>query len=128
MPENFVKGKTPAKQDDWFTQGCVKSDGTRSVALQLKESAPALWARYTDKWVADANVGRHTYGRYAWNVLGSQPCPSPSPTPSPSPSPSPTPIAPTPRNTATPVPFPTAVLPSGVTLPPTPTRSPARTP
>ncbi len=125
MPENFVKGKVPAKQDDWFVQGCAGADGTRKVALQLKESAPAQWTRYTDRWVADANAGRHTYGRYSWNVLGSQPCPSPSPTPSPSPSPSP---SPTPRRSGTSVPFPTAILPPGVTLPPTPTRTPVPTP
>jgi 1A family penicillin-binding protein len=115
MPENFIKGKTPAKQDDWFVQGCVKADGTRSVALQLKENAPALWTRYTDKWVADANAGKHTYGRYAWNVLGSQPCPSPSPSPSPTASPRPSPtlpfftVPPTPSilPTKTPVPTPT---------------------
>jgi 1A family penicillin-binding protein len=89
MPENFVKGKVPAKQDDWFVQGCPSGDGSRKVALQMKESSPATWTRYTDKWVADANAGRHTYGRYSWNVLGSQPCPSPSPTPTPTPSPSP---------------------------------------
>src|SRR5207249_3535799 len=83
MPENFIKGTQPARQDDWFVTGCAKSDGTRSVALQLKESAPEGWQRYTDKWVADANAGKHTYGRYSWNVMGSQPCPSPSPTPAP---------------------------------------------
>lgn len=113
MPENFIKGKTPARQDDWFVQGCVKADGTRSVALQLKENAPALWTRYTDKWVADANAGRHTYGRYAWNVLGSQPCPSPSPSPSPTASPRPSPtlpfftVPPTILPTKTPIPTPT---------------------
>jgi membrane peptidoglycan carboxypeptidase len=118
--ENFIKGTQPARQDDWFVQGCAQSDGTRKVALQLKESAPAEWQRYTDKWVADANAGLHTYGRYSWNVLGSQPCPSPSPTPSPSPSPSPT----SPRPPGTTPPFPTAILPPGVTLPPTSTPRP----
>ena len=111
MSENFVKGKVPAKQDDWFVQGCPSGDGTRKVALQLKESAPASWARYTDKWVADANAGRHTYGRYAWNVLGSQPCPSPSPSPTASPRPSPTlpffTVPPSILPTKTPVPTPT---------------------
>ena len=120
MSENFVKGKTPAKQDDWFVQGCLKGDGTRSVALQMKENAPAGWSRYTDKWVADANAGRHTYGRYSWNVLGSQPCPSPSPTPSPSPSPTVTPRLITPTPTPTPLPTPNIIT-------PTPTPTPKKT-
>jgi membrane peptidoglycan carboxypeptidase len=121
--ENFIKGKTPARQDDWFVQGCPAPDGTRKVALQLKENAPAMWQRYTDRWAADANAGRHTYGRYSWNIMGSQPCPSPSPSPSPtaSPSPSPSPTgsrspAPTLPPGLTPVPTPT--------LPPVPTRTP----
>jgi membrane peptidoglycan carboxypeptidase len=120
MAENFVRGKAPAKQDDWFVQGCPSGDGTRKVALQLKESAPALWTRYTDKWVADANGGRHTYGRYSWNVLGTQPCPSPSPTPSPSPSPSPSPTQ-SPRASGSGIPIPSVPL-------PTPRPSPSRTP
>lgn len=112
MPENFVKGKVPAKQDDWFVQGCASADGTRKVALQLKESGPASWTRYTDKWVADANAGKHTYGRYSWNVLGSQPCPSPSPSPSASLTPVPTrtpsaPPTPVPTRTLAPTPIPT---------------------
>ena len=131
--ENFIKGTQPARQDDWFVQGCPQGDGTRKVALQLKESAPAEWQRYTDKWVADANAGAHTYGRYSWNVLGSQACPSPSPSPTatPSPSPSPSPSRPSGAPTQTPVPcitvspIPTAVLPPGVTLPPTPRPTPA---
>ena len=138
MTENFIRGTQPARQDDWFVQGCTQSDGTRKVALQLKESAPASWQRYTDKWVADANTGVHTYGRYSWNVLGSQPCPSPSPSPSPSPTPSPSgSLSPRPSGSGVPsgsptrtpvptVPFPTAILPPGVTLPPTPT--PPKTP
>ncbi|HUQ41000.1 MAG TPA: PBP1A family penicillin-binding protein [Candidatus Limnocylindrales bacterium] len=128
MPENFVKGKTPAKQDDWFVQGCLNAEGTRKVAMQMKESAPPGWTRYTDKWVADANAGRHTYGRYSWNVQGSQPCPSftPSPSPSPSPSPTPTPVVPvtsppTPRPSGPPTPVPTRTPPPGQRTPsPTP--------
>ena len=100
MSENFVKGKVPAKQDDWFVQGCASADGTQKVALQLKESGPASWTRYTDQWVKDANAGRHTYGRYSWNVLGSQPCPSPSPSPSAS-------LTPVPTRTPAPTPIPT---------------------
>jgi penicillin-binding protein 1A len=121
-PENFIKGKTPAKQDDWFTQGCVGGDGSRSVALQLRESAPEGWQRYTDKWVRDANAGVHTYGRYSWNVLGSQPCPSPSPTPPPRVTftlpPTFTPVPTAPR---TPTPVPTRTPPPGQRTPtPTP--------
>ena len=78
-----MKGTQPARADDWFVLACSAADGSRSVALQLKESAPPTWQRYTDAWVAQANAGRHTYGRYSWNVMGSQPCPSPSPTPPP---------------------------------------------
>jgi membrane peptidoglycan carboxypeptidase len=81
--ENFIRGTQPARQDDWFVQGCPGADGSRKVALQLKESGPETWTKYTDAWVAAANAGQHTYGRYSWNVMGSQPCPSPSPTPSP---------------------------------------------
>ena len=129
MPENFIKGTQPARQDDWFVTGCAKSDGTRSVALQLKESAPEGWQRYTDKWVADANAGKHTYGRYSWNVMGSQPCPSPSP----SPTPAPTPTGPTLRPGQTPTPSPLQLPPGftlapGVTLPPAPTPPPSRRP
>jgi membrane peptidoglycan carboxypeptidase len=110
--ENFIRGTQPVRQDDWFVQGCVQGDGTRKVALQLKESAPEMWTKYTDAWINAANAGSHTYGRYSWNVLGSQPCPSPSPTPSPT----------QPRVTFT--------LPPTFTPVPTrtPTPSPARTP
>ncbi|HEU5287846.1 MAG TPA: penicillin-binding transpeptidase domain-containing protein, partial [Candidatus Limnocylindria bacterium] len=118
--ENFIKGKTPARQDDWFVQGCPAPDGTRKVALQLKESAPAMWQRYTDKWAADANAGRHTYSRYSWNVMGSQPCPSPSPSPSPTASPSP---SPSPTGSRSPAP----TLPPGLTPIPTPTLPPLPT-
>jgi membrane peptidoglycan carboxypeptidase len=129
MSENFVKGTQPARQDDWWVQGCPQADGSRKVALQLKEGAPAEWQRYTDAWVADANAGRHTYGRYSWNVLGSQPCPTPSPSPSPTPSPSGLPsrspgasgsFTPRPSGAPTPTPPPcqTAALPPGFTLPP----------
>ncbi len=45
MSENFVKGTQPARQDDWWVQGCPQSDGSRKVALQLKESAAALHRR-----------------------------------------------------------------------------------
>ena len=129
-PENFIRGTQPAKQDDWFVPGCAQADGNKKVALQLKESAPAGWTRYTDKWVKDANAGVHTYGRYSWNVMGSEPCPSPSPSPTASPSPSasatrsgPPTRTPTPCITVSPVP--TAILPPGITFPPTPIPTPA---
>ncbi|HZP96023.1 MAG TPA: transglycosylase domain-containing protein [Candidatus Limnocylindria bacterium] len=120
MSENFIKGTQPARADDWFVLGCPQPDGTRKVALQLKENAPPTWQRYTDKWVADANAGLHTYGRYSWNVIGSQPCPSPSPSPSPSASPSAT--GPRPSGSGAPIPTPT--FPPGITPPPIPTPTP----
>jgi membrane peptidoglycan carboxypeptidase len=127
MPENFIRGTQPARQDDWFVAGCQSADGSRKVALSLKESQPEGWTRYTDAWVAQANAGQHTYGRYSWNVLGSKPCPSPSPSPSrtasPSPSVVPSPsgsLTPRPSGAPTPTPPPcqTAALPPGFTLPP----------
>ena len=102
--------------------GCAQANGSRNVALQLRESAPPTWQRYTDKWVADANAGRNTYGRYSWNVLGSQPCPSPSPTPTPSPT-LPPGVTPTPPRLSLP---PGVTLAPGVTLPPAPTLPPGQ--
>jgi 1A family penicillin-binding protein len=120
MNENFIKGTQPTRTDDWFVQGCPTSDGSRKVALQLKENAPPTWQRYTDKWAADANAGVHTYGRYSWNVMGSQPCPSPSPSPTPSPT-LPPGVTPTPPRLSLPPGF---TLAPGVTLPPAPTLPP----
>jgi len=126
MTENFIRGTQPARQDDWFVQGCAQPDGARKVALQLKESAPAEWLRYTDAWVVDANAGKHTYGRYSWNVLGSQPCPSPSPSPSPSASPSGS-GSPRPSGSGVPSGSPTRTPVPTVPLP-TPTPTPPKTP
>ncbi len=122
--ENFIKGTQPAQKDDWFVQGCPAADGSRKVALQLKEKAPPEWQRYTDQWVKDANAGKHTYGRYSWNVMGSGPCPTFSPSPSPSASPSPSPArsgSPSPRPSSSGLPVPTVPLPP---LTPTPVPSP----
>jgi membrane peptidoglycan carboxypeptidase len=116
MPENFIRGTQPARADDWYVQGCPQPDGSRKVAMQLKEQAPPTWQRYTDHWVAGANAGFYNYGRYSWSVMGSQPCPSPSPTPSPSPSPS----APRPSGSGLPT------LPPGITPAPTPTQNPGQ--
>ncbi len=124
--ENFIRGTQPARQDDWFVPGCPQPDGTRKVAIQLKESAPAEWQRYTDKWVTDANAGVHTYGRYSWNVMGSQPCPSPSPSPSASFSPRPSGSG-LPSGSPTRTPLPSGSLPLPTILP-TPTPAPTKTP
>ncbi len=132
--EIFVKGTEPRKPDDWFTQGCPSPDGSQRVAMQIRESGPTAWKRYTDLWIEQAQKGVHTYGRYSWNLRTADPCPSPSASPSPrppsatpprpsgSPLPSgsgtPAPITPTPV-TPTPTPNPTFPIPT-VPVPPTP--------
>jgi hypothetical protein len=104
----------PAKRDDWFVEGCAAPDGTRKVAMKIQDPrAPSEWQRYTDQWIRDAAAGRHTYGRYSWNLVTPEPCPTPSPTPSPTPTPIPTPILPTPT------PLPSVSLPI-----PTPRKTP----
>jgi membrane peptidoglycan carboxypeptidase len=109
--EWFIKGTVPAQTDDWFVQGCAGPDGSRKVAMKIQERAPAMWQRYTDQWIRDAQAGRHGYGRYSWNLISPDPCPTPSPTPSPTPVPTPTPFLPTrppfPFPTPTRTPFPT---------------------
>jgi hypothetical protein len=102
--EWFVKGTEPAKTDDWFVAGCQAADGTTKVAMKIQDPrAPATWQRYTDQWVRDAIVGRHTYGRYTWNLVGPDPCPVFTPRPTPAPTPT-FRIGPPPRFTPTPTP------------------------
>jgi membrane peptidoglycan carboxypeptidase len=122
--EWFVKGTEPAKADDWFVASCQAQDGTTKVAMKIQDPrAPGTWQRYTDQWIRDAAAGRHTYGRYTWNLVSPDPCPTftPTPTPTPSPTPTPTPTrTPTPTPTRTASPTPTRLP----TLPPLPTKSP----
>ena len=127
--EIFVRGTEPRKPDDWFTQGCPSPDGSQRVAMQIKEGGPSAWRRYTDLWIAQAQNGMHTYGRYSWNLRTADPCPSPSASPSPRP-PSATPPRPSgsplPSGSGSPAPVtPTPTLPLP-TLPvrPTPPRAP----
>ncbi|MDE3112456.1 MAG: transglycosylase domain-containing protein [Chloroflexota bacterium] len=129
-PEWFLKGTEPRAVDDWYVAGCPKPDGTTSVGMRIREVGPALWQSYTQRWIAEAKKGAHSYGRYAWNLVGEGPCPTPSPTPTPSatarPSGSPgasgSPGGPTPS--ATPIPTIQISLPPGVTWPPGLTPSP----
>jgi membrane peptidoglycan carboxypeptidase len=131
MTEFFVRGTVPTQADNWWVEGCPGADGTRRVALKPQERAPGnVWQKYTDAWIRAANAGAHSYGRYSWNLISSEPCPSPSPSPSPSASPSPstgfTP-GPTVRPSGTPFVVPSLTLPpfpSGRTVAPTPTRRP----
>ena len=96
--EWFIKGTEPARNDDWFVAGCQLPDGSRKVAMKIQDiRAPAAFQRYTDQWIRDAIVGRHTYGRYTWNLVSPDPCPTPSPTPTPPPFPT--------RSVPTPSPF-----------------------
>jgi membrane peptidoglycan carboxypeptidase len=116
--EWFIKGTEPVKADDWFVAGCPQPDGTAKIAMSIKDTrAPAAFQRYTDQWIRDAMAGKHSYGgRYAWNLMGPDPCPTPSGSPTPTRTPVPTR---TPGATPT-IPFPTG------TLPPFPT--PKKTP
>jgi penicillin-binding protein 1A len=122
MTEYFVRGTVPTQVDNWWVEGCPGPDSTRRLALRPQERAPGnVWQKYTDQWIRGANAGAYNYGRYSWNLLGSEPCPTPSPAPSPSPSP-----AFSPGQTA----FPTGtpfVVPS-LTLPPFPSNPAGRTP
>src|SRR2546430_2674867 len=116
--EWFIKGTEPAKADDWVVAGCPQPDGTAKIAMSIKDTrAPAAFQRYTDQWIRDAMAGKHAYGgRYAWNLVGPDPCPTPSPSPTPTRTPVPT---------RTPGPTSTIGFPTG-TLPPFPT--PKKTP
>ena len=109
--EWFIKGTEPVKPDDWFVAGCAGPDGTAKIAMRINDvRAPTTFQRYTDQWVRDAIAGRHTYGRYSWNLVPPDPCPTPSPTPVPTRTPSftfPPGVTPTPPPTKTPVPTPT---------------------
>ena len=133
MTEFFVRGTVPTQVDNWWVAGCPGPDGTARVALKPQERAPGnVWQKYTDQWIKAANAGSYSYGRYSWNLIGSEPCPSPSPSPSPSSSPSPSPSpAFTPSQTVKPSGTPFVVpsltlppFPSGRTVAPSPTRTP----
>jgi membrane peptidoglycan carboxypeptidase len=122
--EWFLKGTEPAKTDDWFVPGCAQPDGSVKVSMRINDMrAPASFQRYTDQWIRDAIAGKHTYGRFTWNLMGPEPCPTPALTPVPTRTPVPTPTSPF----ATPTfPFPTPTTPPPPTVPPfpTPTRRP----
>jgi len=110
MSEWFVKGTEPARVDDWFVTGCPQPDGSIKVSMRINDTrAPAPFQRYTDQWIRDAMAGKHTYGRYTWNLVGPDPCPSPSPslTPVPTRTPGATPTFPVPTFTLPPFPTPT---------------------
>lgn len=131
MTEFFVRGTVPTQVDNWWVAGCPGPDGTARIALKPQERAPGnVWQKYTDQWIKGANAGSYGYGRYSWNLIGSEPCPSPSPSPSPSASPSPSQgFSPTPtiKPSGTPFVVPSLTLPpfpSGRTVAPTPTRTP----
>ncbi|MDE3103055.1 MAG: transglycosylase domain-containing protein [Chloroflexota bacterium] len=133
-PEWFVKGTEPRTVDDWYVPGCPKPDGTTTVGMRIQEVGPALWKPYTDRWIAEAQKGLHSYGRFAWNLVGEGACPSPSPTPTPTPSgsahPSGSPGASPsgPGSSSTPIPTIQISLPPGVTWPPGLTPTPRPTP
>lgn len=132
--ELFLRGTEPRRADDWYTTGCPDEDGTARVAMVVREVGPDAWKPYRDLWIAQAMDGRHTYGRYTWNLATGEPCPSPSPSPSPSESPSESPSPspdgspePIPSPGVTPLPSPSPSLPLPTT-PPLPTASPTPTP
>ena len=78
--------------------------------MSIKDTrAPAAFQRYTDQWVRDAMTGKHTYGRYTWNLVGPEPCPTLAPvlTPVPTRTPGPTPTTTFPIGTLPPFPTPT---------------------
>lgn len=137
-PELFLKGTEPHDVDNWYVAGCPKPDGSTSVGMHIREVGPPVWKAYTDRWIAEAQKGGHTYGRYHWDLVTSETCPSPSPTPKPSVTPTPrssgpatpTPSGQTPSPTPTETPVPTIQisLPPGVTWPPGLTPSPRPTP
>ncbi len=134
-PELFLKGTEPRTTDNWYVQACAKPDGSAAVGMRIREIGPATWAQYTQRWIADAQKGAHSYGRYTWSLVTEEPCPSPSASPSPSRSPSPPPPKPSgsprapgrprpwPTGTVDPSPRPSVPLPP-LTFPPAPTRTP----
>jgi hypothetical protein len=118
--EIFVRGTQPARTDDWFSAGCPQPDGSVKLSMKVQDArAPAAWQRYTDQWVRDAIAGRHTYGRYTWNLVSSDPCPTLAPVLTPVPTRTP--------GTSPTVTFPPVTLPPFPTTPvpvPTPTKKP----
>ena len=108
MTEWFIKGTEPAKADDWFVAGCPQPDGTVKVAMKINDTrAPAAFQRYTDQWVRDAIAGKHTYGRYTWNLVSPDACATPTPVLTPVPTRTPVPTPTFPFGTPTPRPIPT---------------------
>ncbi|HET7701434.1 MAG TPA: PBP1A family penicillin-binding protein [Candidatus Limnocylindria bacterium] len=86
--ENFIAGTEPKKTDADFYTSC---------GINLR--APfADWQRDYNTWAAEAVAGRHSYGRFSWQICGFAPKPSASPSSSP---------GATPRPSATPPPKPT---------------------
>ena len=69
--------------------------------------APAAFQRYTDQWVRDAIAGKHTYGRYTWNLVSPDACATPTPVLTPVPTRTPVPTPTFPFGTPTPRPIPT---------------------
>jgi membrane peptidoglycan carboxypeptidase len=131
--ELFLRGTEPRTTDTWYVEGCVKSDGTRSVGMRIQEVGQSVWRQYTQKWIDEAKKGTHSYGRYTWSLV-EETCPSPSPSPSPSVTPTPSPsgpprpsptVTPRPSGTFDPFPRPSVPLPPITFNPaPTPTRTP----
>jgi membrane peptidoglycan carboxypeptidase len=105
--EVFVKGTEPTTNDDafWASPGC----------LRLVAHVPE-WQTFANQWGAEANAGRHSYGRFNWcisGVGGARPSTTSAPAPS-----TPAPPAP-PAATAPPQPGPPQRTPV-----PTPTKKP----
>lgn len=132
--ELFIRGTEPRNPDTWYVPGCPKEDGSTSIGMRIQEIGQPSWQQYTQLWIKQAGEGRHSYGRYSWNLVSEDPCPTPSPTPTPTetpseePSASPTETLPPGLRTPTPLPTPTPLTP---TLPPglrTPTPLPSPTP
>ena len=68
---NFIMYPEPGYDIPIFLFFCLLTG--RKAICHVNVNCPFTDAAYTDKWVADANAGRHTYGRYSWSVLGSPP-------------------------------------------------------
>ena len=89
--ENFVAGTEPRKTDADFYTSC---------GINLR--APfADWQRDYNTWAAEAVAGKHSYGRFSWQICGFAPKPSESPSPSPGAPGGPSPTAPPPKPTPT---------------------------